>query len=76
MKTLIMILQLLPVLIEAVRSVEALLPLSGFGKEKLEFVLGIVEDTHADVEDIQPIIIRIIMRIVGLANATGIFKTK
>lgn len=76
MKTLLMILQLLPALLEAVRSMESMLPLPGKGKEKLDLVLGVIDDTQADIQDIRPLIVKMIARIVGFANATGVFKGK
>jgi len=76
MKTLLQILQLLPELIKAVLAVETLLPLPGRGPEKLTLVLGVIEDTQADVKGILPTITKVIARIVGFANATGVFGSK
>lgn len=73
MKTLIFILQLIPSIIEAVKAAEAFIPLPGQGKAKLEFVLGVIQDTYHDAAGIIPIITKVIARIVGLANVTGVF---
>jgi len=75
MKTLLRVLQLLPGIIEAVRLIEALVPIPQTGKQKLEAVLGIITDTTSDVGDLIPAIVKIVARIVGLANTTGVFKT-
>jgi hypothetical protein len=75
MKTLILILQLVPAIIEAVKAAEAFIPLPGQGKNKLDFVLGVIQDTYADAASIIPIITKVIARVVSLANITGIFTT-
>ncbi len=65
MKTLLMILQLLPAIIGAVKAAEELVPLPGQGKAKLDFILGVIADTGADVSAILPVITAIVARIVA-----------
>lgn len=73
MKTLLTIIQMLPALIQAVRQIEEFVPLPGAGKQKLELILGIVEDTVDDAKSMIPTIAKVVGRIVGLANAAGVF---
>ena len=75
MSALLRILQLLPLIIEAIKAVEKLVPLGKQGPAKLETVLGVIEDTGADVQDLAPVITRVVNRVVGLANKTGTFQT-
>lgn len=74
MKNIIAILQLLPVIVTAVKTVEEIIPIPGQGKAKLELILGIIQDTGEDVGAILPLITKTIARIVGTFNAIGIFK--
>lgn len=73
MKTFLLIIELLPAIVEAVKEAEKLVPLPGAGKAKLDFVLGLITDTVGDVSDAIGPISKVISRIVGLANATGVF---
>jgi hypothetical protein len=74
MKSIIAVLQLLPAIIAAVRTVEEAIPLPGQGKAKLDLIIGIIQDTGEDVGAILPLITKTIARIVGTFNAIGIFK--
>jgi len=74
MKTLILMLQLLPAIIQAVRAAEEFIPIGGQGQKKLEFVLGVIEDVYDDAKKIVPLVTKIVARIVSLANATGVFS--
>jgi hypothetical protein len=75
MKTLIRVFQLLPGIIEAVKAMENFVPLPKQGQAKLDAILGIVKDTYGDIEDLVPIVTKIIGRIVALGNKTGVFQT-
>lgn len=75
MKTLIMLLQLVPSIIAAVKAVEEFVPLPGQGKTKLDFVLGVITDVYEGAKDLIPNIIKIIARVVDLGNITGVFKS-
>ncbi len=74
MKTLIQIVQMLPSLISAVKAAEEFVPQPGQGKSKLDFVLGVISDTVGEIGDLIPAVTKIVARIVGLANATGVFR--
>lgn len=74
MKTLIAVLQLIPALISAIKAAEEFIPLPGMGQQKLDMVLGVITDTYADASSIIPAVTKAVARIVGLANATGVFK--
>lgn len=73
MKTLIAVLQLLPVIIDAVKALESAIPLPGKGKDKLDTILGIVSDVAGDVTSLIPAITATIARVVALFNKTGLF---
>ena len=75
MKTLLMILRLIPALIQAVKAAEDFIPLPGAGKEKLDMILGIITDTYEDAKAIVPAITKVVARIVSAANVTGVFKS-
>ena len=74
MTKILTILALIPRLIEAIKSVEAAVPLSGKGKEKMEAILDIMKDTGEDISGILPLISKTISRLVSLFNQTGVFQ--
>lgn len=73
MKTFIQIIQMLPALITAVKQVEEFVPSTGSGKEKLAFIIGIIQDTVEDAKSMIPTIEKVVSRLVILANSTGVF---
>ena len=73
MATVLLILSLIPGIIEAVKSAETLLT-GASGPVKLNFVLGLIQDTGADVAKVLPQLTAIIARIVSGLNALGLFK--
>jgi len=73
-KVFFQIISLLPGIISAVRNAEEFVPISGQGRAKLDFILGILTDLIGDVSGIIEPITKVINRIVSLANATGIFQ--
>lgn len=75
MSVLLRILQLLPLIIDAIKAVETLVPSGKQGQAKLETVLGVIADTGDNVRELEPVITKVINRVVGLANKTGAFKT-
>jgi len=75
MKTLLMVLQIVPLLIEVIRSVDRLIPVGGYGKEKLALVKAMLETAFNGITDIWPILEVIIAKVVAIANVTGAFKT-
>ena len=72
MNNLLMALKLIPVLIEAIRSIEAAIPGSGQGKAKLDAVLNIIETVEKTATQLP--LQAIISTLVTLFNATGVFK--
>jgi len=74
MKIALMILQLFPAIVGAVKALEEFIPVSGAGKEKLAIIRTLLEETYGDVKEIWPTIERLIAALVSAANALGIFK--
>lgn len=64
-----MILQIIPLLIEVLKAVEASIPGSGKGKEKLAMVKQILEATDETVSQIWPNLEKIISVVVSTFNA-------
>lgn len=73
--------QLLPTIIEAIKAIEAAVPASGQGAQKLALVRELIEAAFEAVQDagvtfgeVWPAIQRLIAKLVGLFNSTGIFN--
>ena len=75
MNTVIMILQLIPALIAAMRAIEDAIPGSGKGEEKLAAVRAILEAVDSGATKYWPQIQSVIGILVGLFNRAGTFKT-
>ena len=75
MNTVIIILQLIPALIGAMKAIEEAIPGSGKGEEKLAAIRGILEAVDAGVVKYWPQLQSVIGVLVGLFNRTGAFKT-
>ena len=84
MNTLLIILQLFPLVLAAVQAVEAAIPMPGEGKQKLDLVLDVVKsgfDASAGLakqfswEALVGVVVPMIAKIVALHNALGLFKT-
>jgi hypothetical protein len=73
MQTFLLILQVVPMIVEIIRAIEALIPKSGEGPSKLETVLAIITEAVPKLESAKPQIEKIIGIIVGLCNRTGVF---
>lgn len=69
------ILELLPVIIVALKAIESLLPEAGRGADKLALVRDIVEGVNDDARKNWPAIETAISKIVAFFNKVGIFKT-
>lgn len=74
-----LIVQLLPLIIETVKTVEAAVPAAGMGSAKLEAAKGIIMSVTAIAEDVsdkdfESALDRAIAMVVALMNRTGIFK--
>jgi len=84
MSTLLIILRILPLVLDAIRSIEAAIPLPGQGKKKLDLVLDILRTAYdggvADAareiswEKLVTIVVPMIAKIVGLHNELGLFQ--
>jgi hypothetical protein len=75
MSTIIMILNLIPALIAAMRAIEEAIPGTGKGEEKLAAIRAILESVDASAGKFWPQIQSVIGVLVGLFNRTGAFKT-
>ena len=82
MKTLLAILKLLPVVLEAVRAVESAIPLPGQGTKKLDLILEVLKSAYDASSDLAKefswqklvsIVVPMIARIVDLHNELGLF---
>ena len=83
MKTLLLVIKLLPLLLDAVRAVESAIPLPGQGKKKLDFVLDILKGAYDGSmelrgqftwEGLVAIVLPMISRIVNFHNELGLFQ--
>lgn len=72
MNNLILAIKLIPVLIDAIRSIEQAIPGSGQGKAKLSAVLDIITSVEQAASALP--LEKIISVLVGLFNNTGVFK--
>lgn len=75
MNTIIMILNLIPALIQAIKAIEEAIPGSGKGEEKLSAIRSILESVDSSATKLWPQISAVIGVLVGLLNRTGVFKT-
>ena len=75
MNTVVIILQLIPALIGAMRAIEDAIPGTGKGEEKLAAVRQILEAVDSSASKYWPQIQAVIGVLVGLFNKTGAFKT-
>jgi len=74
MKTLSLILSIIPSLIKIIAAVEEVFPQSGAGSAKLAMVKDILSKTCEGLSDMMPSIEAIINVVVSFANAIGAFK--
>ena len=74
MQTLLIIAQLLPAIIAAIKAIEDAIPGQGQGEAKLAAVRGIIEAVDASYKNLWPQLQPIIGVLVGLFNKTGAFK--
>jgi len=66
-------LRILPHIIGAVKAAETLIPIPGKGKEKLDIILGVVNDIGGEAVVLIPEIVKTVSRIVEAANRVGAF---
>lgn len=74
MQNLVVILQLIPTLITALKAIEDAIPGSGMGEQKLAAVRGMLEVIDGSISKLWPQISGVIGVLVNLFNATGVFK--
>jgi hypothetical protein len=70
MQNALILIQLLPLLIQTIKAVEEVVPVSGAGKEKLNTVISIMQVANDAVTQLVPQLTTIISSIVALMNAT------
>lgn len=76
METLKMIVQLLPILIQLVKTAEQALPETGQGAAKLEMIKQILIAFDEGIPAIWPLVSQAIAAIVSAMNIAGVFKTR
>ena len=74
MGNIVIILQLIPALITALKAIEEAIPGSGQGEQKLAAVRSILEAVDGTVANLWPQISSVVSVLVTLFNNTGIFK--
>ena len=74
MGNLVIILQLIPALITALKAIEEAIPGSGKGEQKLSAIRGILEAVDGSITSLWPQISSVIGVLVTLFNTTGLFK--
>lgn len=67
-------LALLPVLIEAIKCVEAAIPGQGHGEQKLAIIRGVLESVAGQGNELMPLLEKLIAMIVDIFNFTGVFS--
>lgn len=74
MGNVVIILQLIPALIAAIKAIEEAIPGTGQGEQKLAAVRAMLEVIDGSVSKLWPQISGVIGVLVGLFNSTGVFK--
>jgi hypothetical protein len=72
--TVSIILQMIPAILEIIKSVEEQIPQSGKGNEKREYIKNVLTTVYPQVIEIWALVEKIINASVTLYNATGVFK--
>lgn len=67
------VIALIPTIIEIIKQIEAALPMSGAGKEKLNAVLDIITALDSTFGSLVPQLTAVINVLVKLFNSTGVF---
>jgi hypothetical protein len=70
----LLVVQLIPTVIEIVKTVENMFPMSGAGKEKLKLVRDMLTAAHGSIEELWPSLERVVAAVVAFANSVGVFK--
>ena len=74
MGNIVIILQLIPALITALKAIEDAIPGSGMGEQKLSAVRAMLEVIDGSISKLWTQISGVIGVLVNLFNATGVFK--
>jgi len=74
MKYFLVIMQIIPALINVIKAIEAAIPGTGKGEEKLAAVRQIIEVTYSEAAAVWPMIQGVIAVLVNLFNKTDAFK--
>jgi hypothetical protein len=83
MNTLLIILKIFPLVLEAIRAVESAIPLPGQGKKKLDLVLDVIKSAYDASTELSAgfswqklvaLVVPMINQIVALHNALGLFQ--
>lgn len=75
MKYFLLVLQIVPALIEMIKAIEAAIPGTGKGEQKLAAVREIIETAYEQSGEIWPVVQKVIGILVSLFNSTGAFTT-
>ena len=67
------IIQAIPLVIQAIKAIEAAIPQQGQGQAKLDAVLNIITAVNAELQQYLPQLTAIIGTLVSLFNKTGAF---
>lgn len=73
MATLIAVMQLLPLIVQAVQSIEQAAPVPGAGPDKKALILDVVTAVLGD-NGIVPSVAKVVDLVVALLNKLGVFK--
>jgi len=76
MKIALLILQMFPAIIAAIKSLEEFLPAEGQGKVRLDVIRQVIEITYEASKEIWPFIEKTIEILVKAANSLGVFGKK
>ena len=74
MKYILIFLQMVPAIIEAVQKIEEFIPASGWGKEKIASIRESLSVIFKEIDSVWPAVEVFIGAMVKLANLTGVFK--
>jgi hypothetical protein len=74
METLKLIIQLIPLLLELIKVIEAEVPENGKGSAKLEFIKEVLTNSYPKILEIWGLVEKLISASVTLFNTTNVFK--
>ena len=75
MSILLIILQLLPSIISAVKAIEEAIPSAGSGEEKKNLILDIIKEVSGTTGELLPAVTKVIELVVAVFNKLGVFQT-